>query len=85
MGRSGHFLPNGERQTSLVTVLYNEKDLHAKGISEGMKKVCESKMQCLKEILQSRFVGEYSVDLIAGSSLACCCSVCDTLAAKVAA
>ena len=84
MSRSGPLLPSGERQTSLVTMLYNAKDLDAKGISEGMKKLCESKTRCLKEILRSMFVGDYSVDLIAGSSLACC-SVCDTLVAKVAA
>ena len=84
MGRSGQLLPNGERQTSLVTLLYNAKDLRAKGISERMKKLCESKTQCLKGMLRSTFVGNYSVDLTVGSSLACC-SVCDALVAKVAA
>ena len=83
MGRSGQLLPNAERQTSLVTILYNAKDLTAKGISEGMKRLCESKTQCLKKMLRSTFVGNYSLDLTVGSSLACC-SVCDALVAKVA-
>ena len=78
MGRSGQLLPNGGRQTSLVTILYNEKDIQAKGISEKMKLLCKSKKRCLREMLRSMFVGNYSVDLNLASSLDCC-SVCDIL------
>lgn len=73
-------MPNGERETSMLTLLYNSQDLAVTGMSAGMKELCRSDSHCLKEILRSTFVGQYSVELIAGSSQSCC-SVCDKLLA----
>ena len=80
MGRAGRLMPNGERETSMLTLLYNAQDLAVAGMSSGMKELCRSKSRCLKEILRSTFVGTYSVELTAGSSQSCC-TVCDKLMA----
>ena len=69
---------NGERQFSMVSVLYNAQDLSVKGMSEEIKLFCRTKDLCLKQVLRNCFVGEYSVDLSPGSSNSCC-SVCDLL------
>ena len=78
MGRAGRLLGNGERQFSMVSVLYNAQDLSVKGMSEEIKLFCRTKDLCLKQVLRNCFVGEYSVDLSPGSSNSCC-SVCDLL------
>ena len=78
MGRAGRLLPNGERQFSMVTLLYNAQDLAVKGMSEEMKLFCRTSDICLKKVLRSCFVGEYSVDLALSSSNSCC-SVCDLM------
>ena len=81
MGRAGRLLPNGERQFSMVTLLYNAQDLSVKGMSEDIKMFCRTRDHCLKKVLRSCFVGGYSVDLSPGSSNSCC-SVCDKLLAN---
>ena len=81
MGRAGRLLANGERQFSMVTVLYNAQDLAVKGMSEEMKLFCRTKDQCLKEVLRACFVGRYSVDLSPGSTTSCCAG-CDNLMAN---
>ena len=81
MGRAGRLLANGERQFSMVTVLYNAQDLSVKGMSEEIKLFCRTKDHCLKEVLRACFVGKYSVDLSPGSTNSCC-SVCDHLMAN---
>ena len=63
LGRAGRLIANGDRETSMVTLLYNSQDLAVAGMSSGMKKLCCSKNNCLKEILRSTYVGKYSVEL----------------------
>ena len=78
MGRAGRLLENGERQFSMVSLLFNAQDLSVKGMSEEIKLLCRTKDICLKQVLRSCFVGKYSTNLTPGSSDSCC-SVCDLL------
>ena len=78
MGRAGRLLNNGERQRSMISLLFNSQDLAVKGMSEEIRALCRSKDRCLKDLLRTSFVGDYSVNLIPGSTNFCC-STCDLL------
>ena len=75
-GRAGRLLPNGQRETSMVAVLFNAQDLCVKDMSSGMKELCSNTEECLKQRMRAVFVGEYATSLPTASSW--CCSNCDS-------
>ena len=75
-GRAGRLLPTGQRETSMIMVLYNAQDLGVKGMSPAVRDLCNNTTSCLREQLRSDFVGEYA-SCNTSSGLSWCCNNCD--------